>query len=86
MPRRVYTYESGLGWDGPNLVSSVFSFVMAFGIATLLLDLLLHLRHGRRAPHNPWQADTLEWASGTPPRSYRRTFTAAPNASGPSTG
>jgi cytochrome c oxidase subunit I+III len=70
MPRRVYTYDTGLGWDLPNLVSSIFSFVMAFGIATLLLDLVLHWRHGRKAPFNPWQADTLEWASGTPPRSY----------------
>ena len=70
MPRRVYTYEAGLGWDTPNLVSSVFSFIMAFGIATLLLDLALHWRHGRKAPLNPWHADTLEWASGTPPRSY----------------
>lgn len=70
MPRRVYTYEAGLGWDLPNLISSVFSFVMAFGIATLLLDLVLHWRYGRKAPLNPWHADTLEWASGTPPRSY----------------
>ena len=70
MPRRVYTYDAGLGWDLPNLVSSVFSFVMAFGIATLLLDLAVHWRHGRKAPLNPWKADTLEWASGTPPRSY----------------
>jgi cytochrome c oxidase subunit I+III len=68
MPRRVYTYDAGLGWDLPNLVSSVFSFVMAFGIATLLLDLALHWRFGRKAPPNPWHADTLEWASGTPPR------------------
>jgi len=70
MPRRVYTYDAGLGWDTPNLVSSVFSFIMAFGIATLLLDLALHWRHGRKASLNPWHADTLEWASGTPPRSY----------------
>jgi cytochrome c oxidase subunit I+III len=70
MPRRVYTYDAGLGWDMPNLVSSVFSFVMAFGIATLLLDLALHWRYGRKAPLNPWNADTLEWASGTPPVPY----------------
>ena len=70
MPRRVYTYDTGLGWDGPNLVSSVFSFVMAFGIATVILDLVLHFRYGRKAPVNPWGADTLEWATGTPPVSY----------------
>uniref|UniRef100_UPI0017951811 cytochrome c oxidase subunit I n=1 Tax=Methylibium sp. TaxID=2067992 RepID=UPI0017951811 len=70
MPRRVYTYDAGLGWDGPNLVSSIFSFLMAFGLATVLLDFVLHFRYGRKAPVNPWQADTLEWASATPPRSY----------------
>ena len=70
MPRRVYTYAPGLGWDLPNLVSSIFGFVMAFGVAAVLLDLALHWRHGRKAPPNPWGADTLEWATGTPPRSY----------------
>ncbi len=70
MPRRVYTYDTGLGWDGPNLVSSVFGFVMAFGVAAVLLDWWLQARHGRKAPVNPWNADTLEWASGMPPRSY----------------
>nr|WP_242478400.1 cytochrome c oxidase subunit I [Rubrivivax gelatinosus] len=70
MPRRVWRYDAGLGWDLPNLVSSVFSFVMAFGVAVVLLDLLLHARLGRRAPPNPWNADTLEWAAGMPPRAY----------------
>jgi cytochrome c oxidase subunit I+III len=70
MPRRVWTYETGLGWDLPNLVSSIFGFVMAFGIAATLLDLALHWRYGRKAAPNPWNADTLEWASGQPPASY----------------
>lgn len=70
MPRRVYTYAPDLGWDIPNLVSSVFSFVMAFGVAAVLLDLALHFKLGRRAPVNPWGADTLEWATGTPPVAY----------------
>ena len=70
MPRRVYTYETGLGWDLPNLISSVGSFIMAIGVATLLLDFVLHFRFGRRAPQNPWQADTLEWATSLPPSPY----------------
>ncbi len=70
MPRRIYTYEAGLGWDLPNLVSSVFSFVMAFGVAAVLLDLLVTARWGRRAEPNPWRADTLEWACAMPPPSY----------------
>lgn len=70
MPRRVYTYQPDLGWDWLNLLSSVGSFVMAIGIAVILFDLALHFRFGRRAPHNPWRADTLEWAMPMPPYPY----------------
>ena len=42
MPRRIYTYEAGLGWDLPNLISSIGSFIMAIGIATILLDIVIN--------------------------------------------
>lgn len=70
MPRRVYTYQGGLGWDWLNLLSSVGSFIMAAGIAMLILDVLVHFKFGRKAGLNPWNADTLEWGTGTPPTSY----------------
>ena len=70
MPRRVYTYEAGLGWDWLNLLSSVGGFIMAAGVAAVIVDVALHLRFGRRAPRNPWNADTLEWALDTPPPPY----------------
>ena len=70
MPRRIYTYQSGLGWDIPNLISSVGSFIMAIGIATILLDIILHFRFGQPAKVNPWRADTLEWATSLPPSAY----------------
>jgi len=70
MPRRVYTYEAGVGWDWLNLLSSVGSFIMAAGIALIILDVALHFRFGRKAPRNPWQADTLEWATDTPAAPY----------------
>jgi len=70
MPRRVYTYDTGLGWDMPNLVSSVGSFIMAIGVATILLDIILHFRFGQPAPKNPWNADTLEWGTSLPPSAY----------------
>ncbi|MEX1031947.1 MAG: cytochrome c oxidase subunit I [Cellvibrionaceae bacterium] len=70
MTRRVYTYETGLGWDLPNLVSSVGAFIMAMGLVATLLDLFLHFRFGVRAKSNPWNADTLEWATDSPPTSY----------------
>lgn len=70
MPRRVYTYDAGMGWDWLNLLSSVGGFVMAAGIAVIIIDITLHFRFGRRAPANPWQADTLEWALDMPPPPY----------------
>jgi cytochrome c oxidase subunit I+III len=70
MPRRVYTYDTGLGWDIPNLISSIGSFIMAIGIGTILLDIVLHFRFGQPAKTNPWNADTLEWATSLPPSPY----------------
>src|SRR5690606_6076940 len=46
MPRRVYTYEAGLGWDLFNLISSIGGFIMAIGIAVIILDIALHFRFG----------------------------------------
>jgi cytochrome c oxidase subunit I+III len=70
MPRRVYTYQADLGWDWLNLLSSIGAFIMAAGVAMIILDIVLHFRFGRVAESNPWQADTLEWAMRMPPPSY----------------
>ncbi|WP_305907437.1 cytochrome c oxidase subunit I [Methylomarinum sp. Ch1-1] len=70
MPRRVYTYPAGLGWDLPNGISSAGAFLIAMDVGMVLLDIVLHFRFGRSAGANPWQADTLEWATSTPPQPY----------------
>ncbi|AXA90737.1 cytochrome c oxidase subunit I [Massilia sp. YMA4] len=61
MPRRVYTYPSGLGLDGLNLLSTVGAFVFAAGVLLFLGDLARTLRRPEREPGNPWGAATLEW-------------------------
>jgi cytochrome c oxidase subunit I+III len=60
MPRRVYTYPSGLGLDGLNFVSTIGAFLFAAGVAVILVDLCLSPRR-THAPRNPWNAGTLEW-------------------------
>jgi len=70
MPRRVYTYEDGLGWGTLNLVSTLGGFITAIGVAAFVLDYLAHLRYGRRATANVWNAGTLEWAMRYPVPSY----------------
>jgi cytochrome c oxidase subunit I+III len=61
MPRRVHTYAEGLGWDGLNLTSTVGAFVLAAGIAVVLIDVLLHLRVAGKVDANVWGAASLEW-------------------------
>ncbi|MGY6564300.1 MAG: cytochrome c oxidase subunit I [Halomonadaceae bacterium] len=70
MRRRVFTYDTAMGWDIYNLISSVGGFMMSAGVALLILDIVLHFRFGKKAPQNPWGADTLEWAMPKPPTAY----------------
>jgi cytochrome c oxidase subunit I+III len=61
MPRRVYTYPSGLGLEWPNLVSSIGSVLIAAGVALFLVDVGRHVRAADKVDVNPWNAGTLEW-------------------------
>jgi cytochrome c oxidase subunit I+III len=61
MPRRVWTYPAGMGWDGLNLLSTVGSFMIAAGALLFVIDLVRRLRPGEPTPENPWNAGTLEW-------------------------
>ncbi|SDY34125.1 cytochrome c oxidase subunit I [Citreimonas salinaria] len=68
--RRIWTYETSDGWTAINLVSSVGGFIMAFGLAIVLIEVVLCFFVGRRMPRNAWGAGTLEWAMPTPPPNY----------------
>src|SRR5258707_1180317 len=70
MPRRIYTYEPGRGWDSWNLIVTAGAFIQ--GIATLLFvaNLVLSYFNGSRAGNDPWDAWTLEWSISSPPPAY----------------
>jgi cytochrome c oxidase subunit 1/cytochrome c oxidase subunit I+III len=70
MPRRVYTYADGMGWDTLNMITSVGSFVLALGIVLFLLNVAKSLKSGAFAGPNPWDAPTLEWSVSSPPPPY----------------
>ena len=70
MPRRVYTYAEGMGWDWLNLITTIGSFLFAFGVLLLFVNLVASLRRGRIAGANPWDAPTLEWSVSSPPPPY----------------
>ncbi len=66
MPRRVYTYQEGLGWDWLNLVSTVGAFTLAAGVAVIVFDVLRPKGKQPYSPRNPWNAGTLEWLEEMP--------------------
>ncbi|HZQ09313.1 MAG TPA: cytochrome c oxidase subunit I [Anaerolineae bacterium] len=70
MPRRVYTYLPGLGWDTPNFISTIGAFILGIGVLLFVLNVLNGWRRGEPAPDNPWGAGTLEWATSSPPPPY----------------
>src|SRR5579862_8645121 len=67
MPRRIYTYEPGRGWDTLNLIVSIGAFIQAIVISYF---------KGAKAGNDPWDAWTLEWSTSSPPPAYN--FAAVP--------
>jgi cytochrome c oxidase subunit I len=67
MPRRVYTYAEGMGWDTLNLITSIGSFVFAIGVLLFFINVAKSWKGGAIAGANPWDAPTLEWSVSSPP-------------------
>jgi cytochrome c oxidase subunit I len=70
MPRRIYTYEPGRGWDTWNLLVTVGVFFQAAGILIFACNLLWSYWKGKTAGNDPWDAWTLEWTTSSPPPVY----------------
>src|SRR4051794_35781458 len=61
MPRRIYTYQSGLGWDHLNLIVTIGGFMFGAGTGLTLLNWAISRKRGAPAGNDPWHGDTLEW-------------------------
>jgi cytochrome c oxidase subunit I+III len=62
MPRRVYTYPVGMGWDVLNFTSTVGAFMIAAGVLIFLIDIARSFRvTSENNAGNVWSAGTLEW-------------------------
>jgi cytochrome c oxidase subunit I len=70
MPRRIYTYPAGRGWESLNLVASIGVIFQAAAVACLVWNIIASLRNGKLAGNDPWDAWTLEWATTSPPPEY----------------
>ncbi|MFI4903783.1 MAG: cytochrome c oxidase subunit I [Burkholderiales bacterium] len=68
MPRRYHEYAPQ--FTTLNVLSSAGAVVLALGYLLPLAYLGWSLRHGARAPANPWHATGLEWTTPSPPPTH----------------
>jgi cytochrome c oxidase subunit 1 len=70
MPRRIYTYEPGRGWDTLNLIITMGALIQAISIVVFVSNLIGSYWKGATAGSDPWDAWTLEWSVSSPPPTY----------------
>jgi cytochrome c oxidase subunit I len=67
MPRRIANYSPADGWTTGNTISTVGAFVIALSLAIFLVNVVVSWLAQRPAGADPWEAQTLEWATTSPP-------------------
>jgi cytochrome c oxidase subunit I len=70
MPRRIGDYSPDAGWTLLNFVSTIGAFMIAVSIIPFLVNVIATFINGERAGDDPWEANTLEWATTSPPPPY----------------
>jgi cytochrome c oxidase subunit 1 len=67
MPRRIQTYPASAGWTDPNLLASIGFGVLTIGVLLFVVNLVVSIRAKVPAGEDPWEANTLEWITTSPP-------------------
>jgi cytochrome c oxidase subunit 1 len=67
MPRRYADYAAGSGWAELNALSSLGSAILGLGTIPFLLAVGLAFRRPPDQPPDPWEANSLEWFTTSPP-------------------
>jgi len=67
MPRRIADYQASEGWEGLNTLSTIGSYVVALAMLVFVVNLLVSWLRAVPAGPDPWQGQTLEWATTSPP-------------------
>src|ERR1700687_943237 len=72
MPRRTYHYVQSPEWGLLNFISTIGVYIIALSVALFLFNYFWNVlgKHGKIADDDPWNADTLEWATSSPPPPY----------------
>ena len=67
MPRRIYTYEPGRGWEIWNMIVTIGVVFQIAAVLIFVYNLVHSYFRGDVAGDDPWDAWTLEWATSSPP-------------------
>jgi cytochrome c oxidase subunit I len=67
MPRRIADYSPAEGWTTLNRLSTLGSYVVALSVLVFLVNVAVSWLAQRPAGPDPWEAQTLEWATTSPP-------------------
>jgi cytochrome c oxidase subunit 1 len=71
MPRRVFTYLPGQGFETSNLISSLGAVFMSLAVLVLLYNVIMTSVKNVRVGNDPWgDGRTLEWAIPSLPPFY----------------
>ena len=67
MPRRVADYLPTDGWTGLNVLSTVGSALLGFSVLVFLWNVWVSRARRQPSGRDPWEANSLEWATNSPP-------------------
>ena len=70
MPRRIYTYASGQGWEIWNLMSTIGAFLIATSVLVFIINFVVSASKKEAAGADPWNGASLEWATSSPPPAH----------------
>ena len=70
MPRRIYQYDAGQGWEIFNLMSSIGAYIQAVSVILGFWNIWRSRTHGKIAGNDPWGAPSLEWSIPSPAPVY----------------
>jgi cytochrome c oxidase subunit 1 len=70
MPRRIADYASNAGWNDWNLLATIGGFIIAASFLPFIWNVFVSRRTGAIAGDDPWEGNTLEWATSSPPPPY----------------
>ena len=67
MPRRIATYPDVRNWELLNSLSTAGAFLIGVSMIPFLINVIITFMKPKDQPNDPWQANTLEWYTTSPP-------------------